>query len=480
MRSVLRHIILLILLIPAARLQSQTDSLEQVALNEKNDSIRFSLYIKIAKVYLMSNPDKAEGFTAKAMQIADKTGSLKQGSQVHRINGTIWYYRNDFYKAISEYETAISISEKAGDKQAIPSQYRNVALCYTKLGKNAKAADLYFKSLKIADSYQDSSVVCNIYNDLGSLFYQQKDYPKARNYFIKAYGYYKAQNNDEAIAKALNNIGSTFSQEQDYSFALVYYTKSFEMRQKIQDTLGLITSYTNIAQIYSLRRQYDKALSNDQKAVQLAEAIHYDYSLGGAYSSIAATYKEIKNYPKALEYANKAMAITEKLNDQEKLMDMHRELYEIYDAYDKPAQAMAHYRQYLVFRDSITNKESSMKALQVQMQYDFDKKQLADSIQTVETTLREAEKHQQEISEERIYSYCGMAGLALMIIVSGLAFRAYRQKRKDNMLITEQKLLVEEKQKEILDSIHYAKRIQGSLLPTEKYIQRNLKRLIQK
>ena len=35
----------------------------------------------------------------------------------------------------------------------------------------------------------------------------------------------------------------------------------------------------------------------------------------------------------------------------------------------------------------------------------------------------------------------------------------------------------EEKNKEILDSIYYARRIQQSLLPTEKYNRRTLKRL---
>ena len=36
---------------------------------------------------------------------------------------------------------------------------------------------------------------------------------------------------------------------------------------------------------------------------------------------------------------------------------------------------------------------------------------------------------------------------------------------------------IEEKQKEILDSIHYARRIQNSLLPTEKYIEKKLRSL---
>ena len=62
-----------------------------------------------------------------------------------------------------------------------------------------------------------------------------------------------------------------------------------------------------------------------------------------------------------------------------------------------------------------------------------------------------------------------------MIIVAGVSFLAYRQKNKANEIISHQKQLVEEKQREILDSIHYAKRIQIALLPTEKYIKRTLK-----
>ena len=43
--------------------------------------------------------------------------------------------------------------------------------------------------------------------------------------------------------------------------------------------------------------------------------------------------------------------------------------------------------------------------------------------------------------------------------------------------LAEEKHLVEEKQKEILDSIRYAKRIQNALLPQEKYINRKIKDL---
>jgi hypothetical protein len=48
--------------------------------------------------------------------------------------------------------------------------------------------------------------------------------------------------------------------------------------------------------------------------------------------------------------------------------------------------------------------------------------------------------------------------------------------KQQNAQITEQKMLIEEKQKEILDSIHYARRIQNTLMPRESFIDRLLKK----
>ena len=73
----------------------------------------------------------------------------------------------------------------------------------------------------------------------------------------------------------------------------------------------------------------------------------------------------------------------------------------------------------------------------------------------------------------------------MVLILALVIFRSLRQNQKKNKVITEQKKLVEkqkelveEKQKEILDSIHYARRIQTALITSENYIERNLNNLI--
>ena len=112
-------------------------------------------------------------------------------------------------------------------------------------------------------------------------------------------------------------------------------------------------------------------------------------------------------------------------------------------------------------------------------------------------TKSETEKKEQQnqlltVANEKkqmgIYFALGAIGLLGGLVL--LIFRSYRQKQKANILISRQKEevekqkgeigiqkeIIEEKQKEILDSIHYAKRIQTSLLPSEKYIQKQLQK----
>jgi uncharacterized membrane protein len=96
-----------------------------------------------------------------------------------------------------------------------------------------------------------------------------------------------------------------------------------------------------------------------------------------------------------------------------------------------------------------------------------------------ENQLIEAEKKQKEeaLQKQKVIIYAVSAGVILILILLFVAIKAYKQKQKANEIIIKQKLEVEEKQKEILDSIHYAKRIQTALLTSEYYIEKNLNRL---
>ena len=110
------------------------------------------------------------------------------------------------------------------------------------------------------------------------------------------------------------------------------------------------------------------------------------------------------------------------------------------------------------YKKEITRKE---------MNFEFEKKEaVANAVHKKEVET------QQTIADEKsrkqyIITWSVVVGLLLVIIFSLFVFQSLKTTRS-------QKIIIEEKQKDIIDSIRYAKRIQTSLLPTEKYIDKIL------
>jgi hypothetical protein len=146
--------------------------------------------------------------------------------------------------------------------------------------------------------------------------------------------------------------------------------------------------------------------------------------------------------------------------------------------------ALEMYELHIKMRDSINSQETRKAGIQKEIQYNYDRKAAADSVKNAEKIVQQKIQHDEAIKQQRIYTYSGIVGFLLMVIIAGISFRAYKNKQKANEVISQQKKLVEgqkhlieEKQKEIIDSIMYARRIQRSLLSHEKYIDKTLKRL---
>ena len=88
------------------------------------------------------------------------------------------------------------------------------------------------------------------------------------------------------------------------------------------------------------------------------------------------------------------------------------------------------------------------------------------------------------LKQEKTQRYALYGGLLLVIGFSVFVFNRFKVTQKQKKVIEDQKVLVDkayeslhEKNKEVMDSIHYAKRIQRALITSESYIEKQLKKL---
>ena len=159
-------------------------------------------------------------------------------------------------------------------------------------------------------------------------------------------------------------------------------------------------------------------------------------------------------------------------------------------AYNKIGEYKEAYENHVKFKlltDSIFNSENSKQLGDMKTQFEVEKKEAELKIKTeaeqekIKAIGNEEKKRQNTI----IYSVTGL--LLIVIIFSLFLFNRFRITRRQKAVIEEQKILVDkaygtlqEKNKEVMDSINYARRIQKALITSDKYIEKHINRLMKR
>ena len=384
-------------------------------------------------------------------------------------------------------------------------------------GNYPEALLLYFKALKIYEKRNNKSGVAAALTNIGSVYFNQSDYQKALEHYLEALKITEeiTHSQNKALAKKgkdklsglFGNIGSVYSDLGNYSKSLEYYFKALNISEDKADKDGVSRWLGNIANVYQEKADsayakenyktplgglYQKSLTYYLKALKIAEELGNKNAIAIKLGNIGTlnakiaknepTLKQrIAKYKEAEDYLMKALALSNTIGALNYAKNFEEALSKLYSATGKHELALQHYKKFINARDSLSNDENKKKSLIAELNFNFEKKEALSKAAAVAAAGIAAE----ETKKHKIIIYSILCGLLLVVIFAVFVFRAFRHKMKANIIITKQKLevekqktIVDEKQKEILDSIHYAKRIQTALLTSEKYINRNLNNLM--
>ncbi|MEO6301853.1 MAG: hypothetical protein ABIP51_01655, partial [Bacteroidia bacterium] len=190
----------------------------------------------------------------------------------------------------------------------------------------------------------------------------------------------------------------------------------------------------------------------------------------------------LHQYKEAAEYLNKGLSLAEKIDDKEGIKVACLSLSELYAQTGDFKNAFIFNRRYTVTKDSIVNNQNQNQISEIQTKYETDKRD-----KEIEFLNKDKQLQESIIEKQNIQRIAFLAGIVLLLGFSIFIFSSFKRKQRDNKIIItqkeeveKQKKLVDDKQKEIIDSIHYAKRIQQAMLTSEKYFIKNIDRLKKK
>ena len=509
------------------------DSLRVIIDNEKIDSLNYKARIKFG--YHLLSQDRQEAMLFADTMVRDaKNRKYPYGEMygwVIKANGFMGLGNND--SALTCFQKAVKVGKSDSLYKYIDKIQMFVGVSYSRLAMHDESIEAMQLALKWAKEGKDTSTISSCNQNLGHVFFTKGDYNNALKSYLNALKVEEDRNNYPSIAFCQTNLGVVYREKKDYDKSIFYFKKSIENYKKLEQVNQASSAQAKLGHLFVLKKDYDQAEIVLMQALNSQLKNNYEVGLASTYNSLGFLYKGRKDN-EAITYYNKAAEYAKKFNNEmflggilinlgsamynnnnsRKAIPVLLEGIKIADSYEKIEyvsigynhlskayeeqgsykNALKYNKLHLKLKDSLLNKENLMQMNELEASYESEKKEkeillLNEKAKVDELTIQD-EKQKSIIANEQKKSQQLMFGLGIgfLLVITLFIYRGYQSKKKSNVILTQQKLeiekandvislqrdIVNEKNKEITDSIQYAKRIQNAILPPDKLVKEYL------
>ncbi|HYG50274.1 MAG TPA: tetratricopeptide repeat protein [Flavobacteriales bacterium] len=486
MRSALIAIIILVSAVPGKAQDRVFDSLRHAVSQSRHDTAKVLALLNLANHLEFTNPDKGRNYLNRALALSKKTryenGKGRSYLGLAYFSEDASNYRGSLYY----YKLALASFKKCRSNQGTSSALLGMSACYLSQGNHSKALKFALYALRVEEKANDPEGLSAVNSRIGMIYFEQGNYTTAFPYFRKQLDYARKTGKQKKISAALCNVGNVYTKQKRYTRALELYRQSLDIDIKMQNHTGMATQYNNIATVFEAMA--DSAMAKGNRALYekhvLSASGYYDHAIE-AVSKTANVQGHIfytTNKANLLIYTGrlreakekllKCLDLATKIHQVVELMHVHDALCNLYGSMGDHKKQLAEMKLYALYKDSVFSAKKNDELVRHQLNYEFEKKEAA-----IHARNRKITAQAQEAQKKQGLILILVTVLAFSaVVIAGVIFRSLKTVRKQKVIIEKQKLLVETKQNEIIDSIRYAGRIQKALLPSINYIKNEMKK----
>ena len=396
-------------------------------------------------------------------------------NNLNRLSEKLWK-KSQFDSAIVYANKALILAKKFDYRKGIADANHNLGVIYRNKGSYLQALQDDLDALKIYQELGDKKGTATMLGNIGVVYMSEGgNNSKALEYDFKALAIYLELGDKIGISRNLGNIGIAYHDMGNDAEALKYAKNSLQLHQEIEDNQGIAINLSSIGALYYKEKDLTTSLVYYFKALTKSREIGNKEQIAHNYGDIGSVYILQGKYKQAKAYLDSGLNLEKKIGEKEDLKSIYASLSALDTISGDYKTAFKDFETFIIYRDSIINDGNTKKIEQAQMNYTFDRKtDSAKAEQEKKDILAEAEKRKQDI-----VTWSTAVGLLVVLVFAGFVLRSLKITRKQKQVIEiksleteQQKRLIEEKNKDILDSITYAKRPQEAILPPISLIKK--------
>ncbi|MES2285263.1 MAG: tetratricopeptide repeat protein [Bacteroidota bacterium] len=379
-------------------------------------------------------------------------------------------------KAIDFCEQAIVLSKKEKSAFFLASTFYWMGNIHNGTGDFSTALDYFLKSYDLMEKMSNKKPMYNLSNSIGNTYLAQKNLTKALEFYNKAFDLASELNDFYGMGITLIGKGNVYAEQKKYNDAIDAFYKAGNRFDKTQNKYEYAIAQTSLGNIYLETNENDKGLKVFTSTYKIMQELEDNYGMGQVSVGIGKAYMQGGNYTKALVNYYKSIYLFKLSANKYDLKNVYEEVAITYNKQNKNDSAFHYMQLFTLLKDSIFSDENSKLIAEMQTKYESVKKEEENRLLLTQNELSENKIKQQNRLQIALSSF-----LVIIFIFSVFLYRSNKQKQKKNKIILlqkekaeEQRMLLEFKNKEIVDSITYAKRLQEAILPPIQMIKKHL------
>lgn len=375
--------------------------------------------------YKIRNIDPEESYkkAEEAFKIGESKGYGKGKAEALSNMGFYNLQKGHHEKAYQQLIEAHSIFEKLNDEQGLANVLYNIGIVHLRIGNMDDGIAAFQKSLGMREALNDKDGQAACHFQLSYIHQYFNDWDASKEHAEKSLKLRRETHDIAGEAAALMVLSDTYLKRKDYKTAKELLLASMKLRENSDEKLGYFANMIRWVEINIQMGELAEARKSLKEGLEAARKYEIPFGIirflqtTGKLESIENNDEAAKQcYIEALEHTKQnAFKSVE--------YELHEELAETYGRLNDMEAAFKHYKEFHRIKDKVISLQSNTRLKSVQY------------INQVQSAKREAELEKEKNAELK---------------------KAYD--------------IIEEKNKDITDSIQYAKRIQNAILPKDDFI----------
>lgn len=480
MRPFLFHTKLLISLVLALGFQL---NLHSQSLYEKINNIskisdtetKLDSLLKLVSENIKVNTDSGR-FVAQALlkqaKNANHDGFI--GDALHYI-GVSYAWQGKYEEAMDHYNQSLTAMKSSGDPERIALIYTSIGGVYFDQNKYLENLDYWLLAKKYALEGDNPKRVEVTNNNLGVLYMRIGKREEAKKLFQENLELGIRENWKGSMAYAYVNLSSFYLEENQLDTAELYADRAYEIYLEGENARQAASTLVTKSEIEYAKGNPKKGLEYAKMSVSQMAELKDDFNYANSLIYLGKSYLKEDNFTSARDNCLSAYKLALETNSLGVQKQSCECLSRAYYGLGKFKSAYEKEMEFQMLEDSILNDGVSTDLIRKEFAFDYKLKAEKDSLNKAkEDEIRELE-HQAELKSQKSFTYFMLVLAVIALITSLYIYRNFQRKKKDNQQILLSKQIIETKNREITDSINYAKRIQTAMLPSPEVCSKVLK-----